>query len=345
MSDDDEQKNLVLSLFSKNVDVSVVPSYFFLQETNEMRIWKNKATIYTLQQLDLQYNEDRGDGDMMHGYDDIQESIDRGSILKDAYANYVNGLSSCTPLFAHLYIDGINPHKLKWDCWCPCSNALNGWRVTNKLTFLANHQCQFCHSVKLPVFLGHLKSKAGSQHIDKGASFDNTKNCFLHTLTLKWLDHYASNFHIKIAKKSNHDSTPATKNNAPIDAYSRHSANTPTSVTTTFDPRWQTRISQNSNPGQLLYIHPVKPHTWVRPHDYDINNDRNRPSNSVSSYQGSEVTYKSDDELSEIAVNNKSILITVKKDQTEQLELLKKELNEKYDNLAQNNLEDAKKKK
>mmetsp|Transcript_13222 Transcript_13222/g.15558 ORF Transcript_13222/g.15558 Transcript_13222/m.15558 type:complete len:117 (+) Transcript_13222:279-629(+) len=116
MSEADEKTNEVFSCISRNVDVTGVPYHFFFKEANEIQMWKNKATIFTLEQLELEYNDDSDDGDMMYGYDDTQKSIERGSILKDAYANYVNGLSSCTPLFAHLYNNDIDHNILKWDC-------------------------------------------------------------------------------------------------------------------------------------------------------------------------------------------------------------------------------------
>lgn len=106
--------------------------------------------------------------------------------------------------------------------------------------------------------------------------------------------------------------------------------NTSASITRIFDEGWQTRISKTSNAGQVLFIHSTKSHTWTRPSAYDTNYDHDRQSNSILSYDGSKVSIKREYGMSETAANNKLLSITMKKDQSEQLQLMESRLNEIY---------------
>ena len=64
----------------------------------------------------------------------------------------------------------------------------------DKPGFLHLYECQYQSSVKMKVFQGHLLSKSGNQHIAKGKKIDPKKNCFLHTITMKWMAHYFNHF-------------------------------------------------------------------------------------------------------------------------------------------------------
>ena len=256
MTDDYNKEKAVHSCFSKKYEVSKLPSYFFHPESNIVDKWKSEATICALQLLEDESTDPSGSA--------YSSTIDEDHILKDEYDQFINALPSCTPLFGHLY-NVKKDTTYNWDCFCPCSPLLSGWGVKNKLGFLHLYECQYQSAVKMKVFSGHLKGKSGNKRLVHGRLFDHKKNCFLHTLTLTWMNHFFQHFDLRdkdglteYEHELKYNSDNIIVPDSPV--LPSHTTDKRSSNDIPMDEGWRSRISRSTQPGKRLY---TNAQSWV----------------------------------------------------------------------------------